>query len=467
MLAAPRGYCPIVSAEFLVVSNRGPLSFSDHDGVLTARRGGGGLVSSLGPAVARTGATWIAAAVGEVDRAAARAGAVDADGFHVHPLVIDDDDYRAFYDVVSNSTLWFLFHGLFDAVRRPAFDRHWRAAWDTYRRVNATFAEAVVDQAPESATVLVHDYHLALLAPIVAEKRPDLRTTYFHHTPFCDPVSLRMLPDDAGEELLRGLAANAACGFHTQRWADLFRRCCEETIGTSPRTFVAPAATDVDDICSAARSDGCQREVDRLDGLVRDRRLIVRVDRLELSKNITRGFLAFDELLRSRPDLRGNVVFWAKGYPSRQNLPEYLAYRQEVETVVRRINSRWETAEWTPILFDAEDNFLRSVAALRRADVVLVNPVRDGLNLVAKEAALVNERDAVLCLSRESGVWDEIGTAAIGLNPFDLVSTAEALAKALDLEAVERAERAEKLRALALSRTAADWLQDQLDAAGA
>lgn len=451
--------------EFVVVSNRGPLSFANDGGQLRVKRGGGGLVSCLGPAVAGTGSTWICGAISEADRQAAQEGLVDADGFHIHPLVIDEDDYRAFYDVISNSTLWFLFHGLFDGTRRPVFDRHWHAAWETYRRVNVAFAEAVVEQAPDGATVLLHDYHLALAATAVREKRPDLRTVYFHHTPFCDPLSIRMLPQQAATELLSGLAANTACGFHTRRWAEMFRLCCEEVLGSAPRTFVAPAATDIDDICAAARTDACQREFDRLDALVRDRQLIVRVDRLELSKNIVRGFLAYEELLRTREDLLGRVVFWAKGYPSRQNLPEYLAYRQEVETVVRRINRTWETADWTPILFDAEDNFPRSVAALRRADVVLINPVRDGLNLVAKEAALVNERDAVLCLSHESGVWDELGESAIGLNPFDLTSTAEALGQALGLDPGERQRRADRLRSLARARTPDDWLRDQLAAA--
>ena len=464
MLTAPRGYCRRME-QFVVVSNRGPLSFTDDNGTLRATRGGGGLVSCLGPAVSGTDATWICGAITDADREAARQGLVDAEGFHISPLVIDEDDYRAFYDVISNSTLWFLFHGLFDATRRPIFDRHWHAAWETYRRVNAAFARAVVEQAPEGVTVLLHDYHLALAATTVREERPDLRTVYFQHTPFCDPLSIRMLPEEASTELLRGLAANNACGFHTERWAAMFRLCCEEVLGSSPRTFVAPAATDVEDICAAAKTDACQREFDRLDGLVGDRQLIVRVDRLELSKNIVRGFLAYDELLRTREDLRGRVVFWAKGYPSRQNLPEYLAYRHEVETVARRVNHTWGTADWTPILFDTEDNFPRSVAALRRADVVLINPVRDGLNLVAKEAALVNERNAVLCLSRESGVWDELGASAIGLNPFDITSTSAALADALALGDDERRDRAERLSRLARERTPEDWLRDQLSAA--
>lgn len=456
-----------MSPPLVVASNRGPLSFAyDADGRLTTRRGGGGLVSCLGPAITGSGATWIASAISDADREAAASGIVEAEGLRTRSLVIDPDDYRAYYDVVSNSTLWFLFHNLFDAARRPRFDRRWREAWDRYRAVNETFATALADEAAEGATVLVHDYHLALVGGLLAERRPDLRSVYFHHTPFCEPSAIRMLPVDVGRELLAGLAANTACGFHTERWARAFRACCEEVLGEAPTTFVSPAATDPSDIRRVASSEACQREFERLDALVGDRKLVVRVDRLELSKNILRGLHAFEELLETRPEWRERVVFWARAYPSRENLPEYLAYRQEIETLTRRVNRTWQTPTWTPVLLDAGDDFPRSVAAFRRYDVLLVNPVRDGLNLVAKEGPLVNERDGVLCLSRESGVWDEVGSAAVGLNPFDVSETAAALATALEMTADERRDRAAELRRLAEARGPQDWLDDQVAAAG-
>ena len=192
----------------------------------------------------------------------------------------------------------------------------------------------------------------------------------------------------------------------------------------------------------------------------------MRVDRIELSKNILRGFLAFEDLLERYPEWRERVVFGAYVYPSREGLPEYLAYRQEVEASVRRINERLATADWTPILYDASDDFPRSVAALRRADVVLVNPMRDGLNLVAKEGPLVNERDAVLVLSPEAGVWDELAGAARPVHPFDIAGTADALPAALAATPEERATEAAELRRRAAARTPADWLADQLAAAG-
>ena len=196
-----------------------------------------------------------------------------------------------------------------------------------------------------------------------------------------------------------------------------------------------------------------------------DRRLLVRVDRIELSKNLLRGFWAFETLLREHPEWRERVVFAACVYPSREGLAEYLAYRQEVEGLIRQVNDRWSTPAWTPIIYDPTDDFPASVAALRRYDVLLVNPVRDGLNLVAKEGPLVNERDGVLALSRESGVWEELGGAALEIHPFDVGQTADVLHAALSMGADERGSHSHEVLRLARARTPVEWLADQLAAA--
>lgn len=200
---------------------------------------------------------------------------------------------------------------------------------------------------------------------------------------------------------------------------------------------------------------------------VGDRRLLVRVDRIELSKNLLRGFLAYDDLLDAYPEWRERVVFGAFVYPSREGLPEYLAYRQEVERVVADVNRRWATPGWTPILFDPSDDFPRSVAALALADVLLVNPVRDGLNLVAKEGTLVSARESVLVLSPEAGVWEEVGATAVRAHPFDVAGTADALHEALSLPAEERSARHRRRLDIVTARTPQDWLADLLGAAGA
>jgi len=451
----------------LVVSNRGPVSFSfGDDGDLVAKRGGGGLVSSLGPLVRDIGATWMAAAATEADVRAAAEGVIEAEGFKFRSLAVDPDEYRMAYDVVSNGTLWFLHHGMFDLTRRPRLDRRWREAWDAYRSVNLAFARAVIDEAPEGAIVLVQDYHLALVGTWLAQERKDLRALHFSHIPFCEPGALRVLPTDVAEELLVGLGSHASCGFHARRWAANFEACCTETLGFTPATFVSPLAPHHDDIAALAASEDCKREQAWVDDVVGDRAMIARVDRIEPSKNLLRGFWAFDDLLRTRTEWRGRVVFVALVYPSREGLPEYLAYRQEVETVARVVNEAWETPGWTPIVLDTSDNFPRSIACLTRYDVLLVNPIRDGLNLVAKEGAVLNRNDGVLALSREAGVWEELGGIALEINPFDVAGTADVLAMALTMGSAERATHSRELSRAARSRVPRDWFDDLLAVAG-
>lgn len=457
-----------MSENVVVVSNRGPVSFSiGASGEVSASRGGGGLISALGPAVRATQSTWLAGAISEADRRAAEAGSFEAEGYQLRLLDVDEESYRAYYDVVANSTLWYLYHGLFDTPRRPRFDRRFREAWAAYRDVNAAFADAVAATAPPDATVLVQDYHFSLLGPRLAKERSDLRTVHFHHTPFCGPNSIRMLPGEVASELFEGLAGYGACGFHSERWARGFEASSREVLGFAPKTFASPASPDLDDIRSVARSEECENAFLELDRQVGDRLFLVRVDRIELSKNLLRGFQAFADLLRSRPEWRERVVFGAFVYPSRTTLADYQSYAAEVESLVHLVNQEFGTPTWTPILLDMHDDFPRSVAALRRYDVLVVNPIRDGLNLVAKEGAAVNERDGVLALSRESGVWDELGEWAFPLNPFDVAGTADALHAALSAPPEERAERARALRAEAERRSPLDWFSDQVEAASA
>jgi trehalose 6-phosphate synthase len=388
---------------------------------------------------------------------------MEADGFRARMLAIDPDTYRLAYDVVSNEALWFVHHGLYDLPRSPAFGPDFRAAWAAYRSMNARFADAVLEEAPNGAIVLVQDFHLALMGRDIAEHRPDLATVHFSHTPFAPPVWLRVLPGSIAAELLAAMCAFRACGFHTQRWADDFTASCRELLALTPRTFVSPLPADPDVRVTAA-SPECDAALASIEAEVGDRLVIGRVDRIELSKNIVRGFAAYDDLLTRYPEWRERVVFVASVYPSRQALTEYQRYTADVESWVGEINRRWGTPSWTPVLIDTSDDYPRSVALLRRADVLLVNPMRDGLNLVAKEGALVNERDGVLCLSTEAGVWSELGSVALPVHPFDVSGTADTIDRALRMPPDARRRHATALRQLVEARRPADWLADQLAA---
>jgi trehalose 6-phosphate synthase len=453
-------------ADTVLVSNRGPLSFRMVDDRLVQVASGGGLAGSLQPLVEGTGATWVASTLNEADRVAAAQGLMTAPGLRIELVEPDPAVYNLAYNVVSNATLWFCHHHLFDAARRPRTDRRWMEAWEAYRAFNAMMSERVAELAPEGGRVLVQDYHLALMAPNLHRLRPDLRTCHFSHTPFADPSVLRMLPSAVGDELLTAMSGFGACGFHTERWASAYRAGLDSAglDGSRATTFVSPLSSDPARLQASASEPAVTAALARIEESVggADRKVIVRVDRMELSKNLLRGFWAFEELLEQEPAHHERLVFVALAYPTRQGLAEYVAYHDEVETTVARINERWGTPGWTPIVLEVEDDYPRSLAALTRYDVLLVNPVRDGLNLVAMEGPLLNNREGVLALSREAGAFDQLGGAALELNPFDVTGTAAQLAHALALDPDERATRAAALRNAILARRPADWLDAQL-----
>jgi trehalose 6-phosphate synthase len=448
----------------VVVSNRGPMSFRFEGDRLVAAGTAGGLAGSLRDLLVGTDATWVACAMSAADRAAAEQGLMRDVGLTVRTVAPDPQLYSLAYDVVANATLWFVHHHLFDLPRRPRFDRRWYEAWDAYRQFNALMAATTVEHAPEGAVVLVQDYHLGLIPAMVRRQRPDLAVVHFSHTPFADPGVLRVLPGAARRELLQGMAAATGCGFHTERWAQAFTAGCLDNGVEPPAVFVAPLVPDANRLAERLAGPGCQTAAERLAGSTSGRKLVVRVDRVEPSKNLARSFWAVDELLQAHPEHRGTMVLLSLAYASRQGLPDYLAYRAEVEQTAAAVNERWQRDGWRPIELDIADDPDRSLAALSLADVILVNPVRDGLNLVAEEGPLVNRRDAALVLSVEAGAHAEIGDLAISVNPFDITETADALHRALTLTSAERAGRAAALRERILARPPRAWLEDQLAA---
>ena len=458
----------------VVVSNRGPFTFvSGAGGDVELRPAAGGMAPSLSGALAEetttsgAGALWVASALTQADRLQASSGAVATgqDSLKLRMVAVTAEIGRAASDVIANGTLWFLYHGLFDHARRPRFDRVWHEAWEGYCQFNEAFADTIAEEAATGATVVVNDYHLALVGRYLAKRRPDLATAFFSHTSFCPPEDLAMLPDGPRLELMESMSRFGACGFHTERWRDAFVRCASAAGVEAPATFVAPLGADPARLDEVAATEACRSRLEHLEDELDGRTLLVRSDRVELSKNLIRGFIAFDELLEDAPQWRGRLVFLARVYSSRESLPEYLAYQTEVEHVVARVNERWGAPGYTPVILDLEDEFVSTVAALRRYDLLLVNPIRDGLNLVAMEGPAVNERDGVLVLSREAGAYEELADVAVGVNPFDVTGTAAAMAGGLSMTGAERRVRAAELRRRARSRTPVHWLAEVRQAA--
>jgi len=421
----------------MLVTHRGPYRFSvQDDGSFTSTRGAGGIVSALLPLVAGHDhevagerQAWVAAAIDADDRAAVAAGAATVAGLDLHLLELDPALHRMHYDVISNAVLWFLHHGLFDLARRPRFDEHLREAWDGYVAVNAAFADAVTASAAPGEQVLVHDYHLALVPGMVRAARSDLRVTHFTHTPFCGPNSIRVLPTDMARAICTSMAS-VPSGFHTKRWARAYVASAREILGadhTSAPSYAAPLGPDPEALAELATSPATMRAAAELEELVGDRKLVFRSDRIDLSKNIVRGFHVYDHLLATQPEWRGHVVFVAMLNRSRENLAEYLAYEQEVDQAAERVNDRWGTPDWQPVVVDTRDDYEQTIAGFTRYDALLVNPVKDGLNLVAKEGPLVNTRDGVVVLSPEAGAYDELADAVLPVHPYDIEQGAGAL----------------------------------------
>ncbi|CBG72084.1 MULTISPECIES: alpha,alpha-trehalose-phosphate synthase (UDP-forming) [Streptomyces] len=461
------------AAHVLVASNRGPVTYTldEETDTLSAKRGGGGLVSGLSAIDPSSGAVWVCSALGDGDREAVRRGVAEPG---VRMLDIPADVHHDAYNGVANSTLWFVHHMLYQTPLEPAFDAEFRRQWAAYETYNRAFAEALADEAADGAAVLVQDYHLVLVPRMLRDLRPDLRIGHFSHTPWAPVDYFRMLPDDIAAQVLDGILGADRAAFLTQRWADAFTACCRAVLGpeslSGTRIGVHGLGADADFLRSRAH----QADVDDRIALLREqigtapegtpRRTIVRVDRTELSKNIVRGLHAYRQLLDDRPTWRERVVHVAFAYPSRQDLAVYRDYMTEVERVADDINERYGTPDWTPVVLHLKDDFARSLAAYRLADVALVNPIRDGMNLVAKEVPVVSDEGCVLVLSREAGAFEELGDDSVVVNPYDVVGTAAALHEALSLPADERAERGKRLVAAATALPPTRWFLDQLRA---
>jgi trehalose 6-phosphate synthase len=471
----------MADTQVLIASNRGPVSFSlDEDGTLSMRRGGGGLVSAL--AGLSGDILWVCAALSDADRAATRRtadGRLDvSDLSAVRMLDIPAGTFHRAYNAVANSTLWFVHHLLYDTPNRPHFDARSRRDWQSYEAYNAAFADALAQDAAPNARVAVQDYHLALAPRMLRERRPDVRIVHFSHTPWAPPEYYRLLPDDIGREVLEGILGADHAGFHADRWAETFLDCCAQILGAkvdrAARTVehrghvtkvgVHGLGVDGESLRARAAEPDVIARMDALREQVGDRKLIVRIDRTELSKNIVRGLAAYREMLGKHPEWHGRVTHLAFAYPSRHDLPEYREYTAAVQRIAAEISDEFGNGAWEPLILQVNDDYPRSLAAYGLADVLLVNPIRDGMNLVAKEGPVLSRRGCALVLSREAGAASEMGEDALMVNPYDVSQTAEALHQALLMPADERTERSKRLATAATALPPQQWLADQLAA---
>jgi trehalose 6-phosphate synthase len=470
----------------VIVSNRGPAQFErDAQGQRTLRRGGGGLVTALTGLVSQREALWIASAMSEEDAAVTReagggATEVELDGVTYQVCMVESDPqaYDGFYNVIANPVLWFIQHYLWDLSNAPDIRQEEADAWEHgYKVVNADIARAVLGQIRdrERPLVMLHDYHLYTCPSLIRAERPDAFLHHFVHIPWSQPDSWRILPGRMREAIFRGMLANDIIGFHTTAYCRNFLHCCRElmelevdhergaVIHDGRETWVRayPLGIDADRLDRIATSPEVieyERE------LLRRRRdhLVLRVDRADLSKNVLRGFSAFDTFLQQHPEFRERVTFIAHLQPSRQDVPEYQEYLERIEALVAVVNHRHGTTDWMPIDLRIYENLDEAVARYKHFDLLMVNSIFDGMNLVAKEAPAVNTRDGVVMLSENTGAHEELGDCTLTVNPFDIQEQADTIYRALVMSADERALRADRLREIVRERDPGVWIAEQL-----
>jgi trehalose 6-phosphate synthase len=472
-------------SPLIIVSNRGPLQFErTEEGERTVRRGGGGLVTALSGLVSHRDALWIASAMTDEDVAVSEecGGTIEQEldgiGYRVCLVGSDPAAYDRFYNVIANPILWFIQHYLWDLSNAPDIRQEELDAWDFgYQVVNRDIAAAVLNQigSEERPLVMLHDYHLYTAPRMIRDERPDAFLHHFVHIPWSQPDSWRILPTRIREATFDGMLANDIIGFHTLAYCINFLRCCDELLGAEVdysqgevrhaggRTLARayPLGIDAERLKRAAASP----EVAEAEREVLERRrkhLIIRVDRADLSKNVLRGFTAFDTFLTQHPEFREEVTFIAHLQPSRQDVPEYAEYLERIEALVAVVNHRHGTTDWMPIDLKIYENFYDAVARYKHFDLLMVNSLFDGMNLVAKEAPAVNTRDGVLMLSENTGSYHELLDYCISVNPFDIQQQADAIHRALTLDPEQKRQWAEGLRQIIFSRNPGDWIDDQL-----
>jgi trehalose 6-phosphate synthase len=475
----------LAERRLIVASNRGPVDYTPApDGRFHAQRGSGGLVAALSPVSRFIPLTWVASAMSEGDRRLAEEAAgrirvpLPEQEIYLRFVVVPRSVYHRFYSVFCNPLLWFIQHYMWNTPRTPSIGRPVYEAWEQgYVPVNQAFARAVAEEARgDSRTpfIFLHDYHLYLAPAEVRQLLPDAPILHFTHIPWPGPRYWCILPEFMRREIHQKLCAADIVSFQTMRDVRYFLVCCEEFLkGASvdhractvsqndwlTRVTYYPISIDAAGLSQFAVSS----EVQHYESLSRLRReiTIVRVDRAEPSKNIIRGFRAYDNLLERYPSLRRQVVFLAFLVPSRSEVSIYRTYARDLLEMAKAINDKYGDHEWQPIHVFYEDNYAQAVAAMRFYDVLLVNPLMDGMNLVAKEGPLVNTRDGVLVLSEMAGAHEQLGEYALSICPTDLEGTVRALYSAINMPAEEKRRRAAALRRAIQEEDIIFWMERQ------
>jgi trehalose 6-phosphate synthase len=467
----------------VIVANRGPNDFVWNGDAWVTRTAAGGLVSMLTPLARQASVAWFCCVSEPPDAQQARQGlyttAADQTDprLHIVPVPLPAETYHAYYGQISNEVLWMLQHHVIGRGGFEYLDKARHQAWGRYLEANARMAQAIARAGRQPRAFLIQDYHLYPLPGLLRSLFPDTPILHFTHIPFPDPPVMRLIPDPWRQTILRGMLGANVVGLQTPMDVRSFLACCDEfldvgvdTTNTAVRlpdgrqvcVRAYPASVDPRALRRITRTAEVATAQKRLDSERREL-TIIRVDRLDPSKNQQVGFLAFARLLEMRPDLCGRVRFLAFLVPSRTDLSVYRSYRDDVYRTIEEINTRYSDAcGGPPVHVFYTNDREQALAAMQRCHVLLINSLQDGMNLVAKEWAVVAEEPGVLVVSETAGVAAEAADSALLISPLDVEGTARAMAEALDMPLAERSARHSRFADRVNRWSARDWLNAQL-----
>jgi len=471
----------------VIVSNRGPFAFKQNvDKTFKVDRSVGGLVTALSALAEKHDVLWVAAAIDKDDFRWAQANEgkpQNVEGISLQLMQPKKQAYQGYYNVIANPMLWFIQHQLWDAPRHPSITQVTWDAWEKgYLEINKTFAETVAEIIKDEerpVIILPQDYHLYMLPHYLREfLDSNVQIQPFVHIPWPGPDAWRVLPGQIRNAILTSLLDSDRVGFQTQKDAFNFIQNCRFYLegahsrgsrdsvhyqGREIKAIAYPISIDTQKLLELSEEPQTHLLKSQLLNFVSDRKVILRVDRIEPSKNILRGLEAYSTLLEIHPEHRSKVQMLALLVPSRMGVDEYQDYLRDIMSSAGMINARFSTPYWEPVRIMVGDNYARAIAAMQFYDVLLVNPLADGMNLVAKEGVLVNQKDGVLVLSEDAGAFYELGEYALTVSPFDVYGTAGAIHKALVMPQDDKRKRAEALQKIVKNADIRSWFYDQVD----
>jgi trehalose 6-phosphate synthase len=476
----------LAERRLILVSNRGPVEYRvAPNGELQLNRGTGGVVTALRGISRHVELTWIASTMGEGDRLAAsgQSGrfqvALPGQRLYIRFVTSPRNVYHKYYNLFCNPLLWFLQHYMWNSPYTPNVDAKVYDAWDNgYVAVNRAFAKAVIEEASHDRTppfVMIHDYQLYLVGGYVRQEMPNAILQHFIHIPWPASSFWHLFPDPMRRAILESLCAADIVGLQTNRDVHYFLHSCEmfldgakvdyeshTVVRGGRKTQIAsyPVSVDLAALHRIVRSPRVQEYEEKLRPYLGEQ-TIVRVDRAEPSKNIARGLKSFDMLLERYPQFVNKIKLICFVVPSRSGIKQYERYTQEIFDSVEALNAKYGREGWQPVRLFFENNYAQSIAGMRLYDVLLVNPVIDGMNLVAKEGPIVNARNGVLVLSESAGAYEQLKENVIAVAPADLEGTTQALYEALTMDPAGKKRRIEALRKSIEEEDIMAWLYHQ------